>query len=145
LVGEFQCSFKPEDVLIAIYAEIEQLRKDGGFIEDTVPLVAKASGIVSVNGNWTCFTCLSECPTYILPCEGKQHSICERCAFRFSIDRGRSQSTLFLKSCPLSCKFIARVPWQIRVKPPTAGVRLLSLDGTLTQVAMIDKFKLTHL
>jgi hypothetical protein len=129
LVGEFQCSLKPESVLNALYAEIERLRTAGGFVEDTVPLVAKASGVANVNGNRTCFTCLSECPEYILPCEQKQHAICENCAFRFSLDRGRSQSTLFLKSCPLGCQFRNGKPWQIRLKPPTAGVRILSLDG----------------
>jgi hypothetical protein len=129
LVGEFQCSFNPEEVLIALYTEIERLRTDGGYLDDTVPLVSKASGVVNVNGNRTCFTCLSECPVYILPCEGKQHSICETCAFRFSSDRGRSQSTLFLKCCPFGCQFRNAKPWQIRLKPRTAGVRMLSLDG----------------
>ena len=129
LVGEFKCSLKPQEILDALYSEIECLRTAGGFVEDTVPLVSKASGVIAINGNRTCFTCLSECPQYILPCAKIQHSICENCAFRFSFDRGRSQCTLFLRSCPLGCQFRNEKPWQIRLKPPTAGVRMLSLDG----------------
>ncbi|KAH7382108.1 hypothetical protein BKA64DRAFT_713345 [Cadophora sp. MPI-SDFR-AT-0126] len=129
LVGEFKCSLKPEDVLNATYSEIQRLRAAECLVEDTVPLVAKASGVIKINGNQTCFTCLSACPEYILPCAQVQHAICEDCAYRFSYDRGRSQCTLFLKSCPLGCQFRNGKPWQIRLKPPTAGVRMLSLDG----------------
>ena len=129
LVGEFQCSFKPEEVILALYAELTRLLREGGEVETAISLVAKASGVTNVSSNRTCFTCLSQCPVFILPCEQVQHTICEDCAMRFSYSTSRSQSTLFLQRCPLGCQFKNGKPWQSRVKPPSAGVRLLSLDG----------------
>lgn len=128
-VGDFQCSFKPEKVILDLYAEITRLLRQGGEVETVISIVAKASGVTNVSSNRTCFTCLSQCPVFILPCEQVQHPICEKCAMRFSYSPDRSQSTLFLQRCPLGCQFKGGRSWQSRVKPPSAGVRLLSLDG----------------
>jgi hypothetical protein len=43
LVGNLQCSFKPEDVIITLHADMERLINAEGSIEDTVPLVTRAS------------------------------------------------------------------------------------------------------
>ena len=130
LIGEFQCSFDPEMVIIELYSQINTLLNADDDIEMAISLVAKASSVASVSSNRTCFTCLSQCPVYILPCENVHaHTICEKCALRFTDSEGRSQSTLSLHSCPLGCQFRQGKPWYSRVKAPTAGVRLLSLDG----------------
>lgn len=129
LAGEFQCSFKPDDVLLALYPEITRLLEEVVDMRSTFSQVAKTSGVTSIASNRTCFTCLSRCPVYILPCQSLQHTICEQCAHKFSHDYGQGKSSILLKQCPLGCQFETRKPWLIRVKPPLAGVRLLSLDG----------------
>ena len=128
-VSEFKCSFKPGEVIDELYEKVDEVLREGVGHKTTMSLIAKACGISSLNSNWTCFTCLSQCPVYILPCEQVQHTICEKCAIRFSNNDHRSQSTLLLESCPLGCQFKEKKPWYGRVKPPCAGVRLLSLDG----------------
>jgi ferredoxin len=127
LVGGFLCTWEPERVMKAIYAEICRQRSEE--IAIIFPKVAESSGVRYVRSNRTCFTCLSECPVYILPCEHVQHTICTTCATRFNHDIGRSQATLCLQRCPLGCNFREGRPWHSRIKPPTAGVRVLSLDG----------------
>lgn len=127
LVGGFLCTWEPERVIKSLYAEI--CRQEGREIATTFPNAAKSSGVRCVRSNRTCFTCLSECPVYILPCKDVQHTICTRCATRFNHDIGRSQATLCLQRCPLGCSFKEGRPWHSRIKPPAAGVRILSLDG----------------
>ena len=129
LVGQFECSFDPEKAITELYSQITRLMSNEINVETTLSLVAKASGVTSISSNRTCFTCLSNCPVYILPCENVQHTICEGCAIRFTDQRGRSQSTLLLQNCPLGCAFKKGTPWYSRTKAPAAGVRLLSLDG----------------
>lgn len=127
LVGAFHCTWNPEEMIKALYAEICQ--QEGGESGITFLDTAKRSGVCNVRSNRTCFTCLAECPVYILPCEYVQHTICARCATRFNHSFGRSQATLCLLHCPLGCRFQGGKPWHNRIKPATAGVRILSLDG----------------
>ena len=129
LVGEFQTSFEPGKIMEEIYSEISRLLQKGDNIEMATTLVAKASGVTLVSSNWTCFACLSQCPVHMLPCDGTQHAICEQCAVRFTDKLHHSQSTVVLKRCPLGCYFKKGSEWRSRIKPPSAGVRLLSLDG----------------
>ena len=127
LTGEFLCTWDPERLIKNLYAEICQ--QEGREIGIAFPDAAKRSGVRSVRSNRSCFTCLSECPVYILPCEHIQHTVCGKCAVRFNYSVGRSQATLCLKRCPLGCRFRDGKPWHNRIKPSTAGVRILSLDG----------------
>lgn len=127
LVGEFHCTWEPEKLIKKLYAEI--CRQENGEIGTTFPSAARRSGVLNVRSNRTCFTCLSQCPVYILPCEHIKHTICEQCVVRFNYDVRRSQATLCLKHCPLGCRFRGETPWHHRMKPSTAGVRILSLDG----------------
>ena len=127
LTGEFLCTWDPERSIKNLYAEIR--RQEGREIGTTFQIAAKRSRVRSVRSNRSCFTCLSQCPVYILPCEYVQHTICGNCAVLFNYSVGRSQATLCLKSCPLGCRFRDGQPWHGRIKPPTAGVRILSLDG----------------
>ena len=127
LVGEFYCTWDPERLIKVLFAQICQ--QYGREVAITFPNAAKGSGVRNIRSNWTCFTCLLECPVYILPCEYVQHTICERCAMKFNYNVGRSQATLCLKRCPLGCRFKERKPWHNKVKPSAAGARILSLDG----------------
>lgn len=127
LVGAFHCDWDPEGLIQSLYAEIRQ--QEDREVETTFPDTAKRSGVRSVRSNWTCFTCLAECPVYILPCEQIQHTICAGCAIKFNHSHARSQATLCLLRCPLGCRFKGERPWHNRLKPATAGARILSLDG----------------
>ena len=73
----------------------------------------------------TCFSCLRELPEHPLPCG---HVLCAPCVEAYGI---RCDKTLIrMKACPLhvyETQWLS--PWQIRVKPLYAGVRILSLDG----------------
>ena len=127
LVGEFQCTWDPDTFTKHLYAEIDH--QEGCDIWTSFPVVGKRTGVSSIRSNRTCFTCLSECPVYILPCEHVQHTICQRCAIMFKYSPDRSQATLSLQGCPLGCRFKGGRPWHSRIKPSRAGVRILSLDG----------------
>ena len=74
----------------------------------------------------TCFSCLYFVPVHNLYCG---HIICERCLVNHSeaISGGRREITV----CPLCCNVYDPwpIPWIITSKPPTAGLRILSLDG----------------
>jgi len=129
LEGEFEPTLDPDPVLDTLQSKITQYID----CEDKGELgwLAKESGVDEVTSNTTCFTCLSHSPRYILPCDNKlQHLICEECAIRFSSDF--SQGTLIIDRCPLGCDLADGKPWKIRLKPPTAGARLLALDGYAT-------------
>jgi hypothetical protein len=127
-IGEFKCTFNPESVLDTLQSEVDRYLRTGDFLNG-LALVATASSVSKINSNRTCFACLSQCPVYILPCEQVQHTICEKCAIGFSSSTQLGNSTLCLESCPLCCHFVNAQPWRTRVRPPTAGVRLLALDG----------------
>ena len=130
LVGEFECSFESGKVIEGLFREVSRLIKRNDDVEVATTLVAKASGVTSISSNRTCFPCLSQCPVYILPCEeGVGHTICEKCAIRFSERGQQTQSSVKLQRCPLGCYFKHGREWQMRVKPRAAGVRLLALDG----------------
>ena len=126
-VGEFKCSFEPKSTLDSLYHEIKQILRSGQAIEK-LSLTAQASGVSSISSNRTCFSCLSNSPSYILPCVPLQHSICEECLKRFDTSGQHVGSTASLNHCPLTCRF-AFFPWSIRLKPRAAGVRVLKLDG----------------
>jgi hypothetical protein len=72
----------------------------------------------------TCLCCLSRNPERGLPCG---HTLCEKCIEIFGRKVDHYQNIFLLSACPLcgmdAGGFIANM------KPPTAGVRLLSVDG----------------
>jgi RING-type zinc-finger len=78
----------------------------------------------------TCLLCLCYSPQYILPCG---HSFCENCVKDFGQREGNNQqSTTFVhNSCVLCLNSLqtAQRPWKISLRPKSAGVRILSLDG----------------
>lgn len=72
-----------------------------------------------------CFGCLREYPEYPLRCG---HVLCAICIDSYS--QTRSSGRILLESCPLHKKDTRWLdPWQIKVKPQLAGLRVLTLDG----------------
>lgn len=80
----------------------------------------------------TCYGCLCCSPQYVLPCG---HGFCEECVRDFGQreDQGSSSTFYIHENCML-CGIeagdpIKGWPWKIYLKPKSAGVRLLSLEG----------------
>ncbi|KAI0902824.1 hypothetical protein F4823DRAFT_629883 [Ustulina deusta] len=125
-VGAFQSSYDPEAFSERLWAEVTRLRTRRDAMDQLAPAAVSCS-VASITGQRTCLACLSNTPTNMLPCLPKQHCVCEDCIRRYSRQYGGS-STISITSCPLGCS-LTKTPWTIRVKPPTAGARILSLDG----------------
>lgn len=71
----------------------------------------------------TCSFCLILTPLYPLLCG---HTICQECLECFAKKVGYN---LKLSECPLHADHEWAPPWTVTLKPPTAGLRILSLDG----------------
>lgn len=72
--------------------------------------------------NQTCLPCLRRKPEYVLSCG---HSVCDTCVRIFGRPVLGAEYTYKLESCPLCSS-----GWlTAALKPPTAGVRILSVDG----------------
>ena len=71
-----------------------------------------------------CLSCLFEKPQHALRCG---HAICDACAQRRGRRRYKQEYAYLLTSCPFCGASIGQQ--QITLKPPTAGVRILSLDA----------------
>ena len=75
-----------------------------------------------VQSNQTCLPCLRRKPEYVLSCG---HSVCDTCVRIFGSPVMGSEYTYEITSCPLCLS-----GWvTVALKPPTAGVRILSIDG----------------
>ncbi|KAI5801210.1 hypothetical protein EDC01DRAFT_647235 [Geopyxis carbonaria] len=84
----------------------------------------------------TCFMCLMAIPDCSLPCG---HTLCETCIRRYGEHDEHDSHTVSFMRCPLGCDnelrpnqnsdTNAKFWWSIHLKPPTAGVRILALDG----------------
>lgn len=73
----------------------------------------------------TCLSCLMGIPEYALPCG---HVLCHQCAM--SSGQEHESNVLTFEECPLHPdEVLSKTPWSIYLKPPFAGVRILSLDG----------------
>ncbi|EWY81854.1 hypothetical protein FOYG_16063 [Fusarium oxysporum NRRL 32931] len=73
----------------------------------------------------TCLACLRELPEHALPCG---HILCNPCVLAHG--KKISLTAIVLEKCPLHyTETFWEPPWQINVKPPHAGVRILCLDG----------------
>jgi hypothetical protein len=133
LVGDFQCAFNKEAIVIATDQGIRRLLRKVDGLQAHLAKCAQDSGVTAISSYITCYVCLKRCPIFILPCQDVQHAFCQICLKRFHHETGRSESTLFLRACPLGCRFKNGTPWHIRVKSSLAGARVLSLDGWVSQ------------
>lgn len=71
----------------------------------------------------TCFACLARKPEHTLRCG---HTLCDACIVIHGTAPTATPWTLTIKTCPLCNLGSNNV---IKLKPPTAGVRVLSIDG----------------
>jgi hypothetical protein len=71
----------------------------------------------------SCLACLQRRPEYKYPCN---HMVCGDCCVDLGRRGDRDRDLFTFTNCPF-CKLTCSI--QIRVKPATAGVRLLSIDG----------------
>lgn len=74
----------------------------------------------------TCFSCLMAPAEHSIPCG---HIFCTPCMKVYGTMRGKSRVDLM--QCPLwhSEKKQWNPPWPINLKPASAGIRILTLDG----------------
>lgn len=77
----------------------------------------------SLFSHQTCFCCLTSSPAYKLLCG---HIICRLCFEDYSEKREEPSFCRVIEKCPL-CG--SSGPLKFEMKPPTAGLRILCLDG----------------
>jgi hypothetical protein len=77
----------------------------------------------SFKSSRTCLLCLRRAPEHVLRCG---HSICDTCTRIFGVKEDGMEYSYRFTRC-LLCD--TRAFLKIRIKPPTAGSRLLVLDG----------------
>lgn len=70
-----------------------------------------------------CVSCLTGPPQHVLRCG---HTLCDLCVRRFANVVAGEESCYFLETCAI-CK--TRAGLTIHLKPATAGVRMLNIDG----------------
>ena len=94
----------------------------------------------------TCLFCLRRKPEHVLTCE---HTICDICVVIFGTSLNGKQHQYRIDSCPL-CLSKGRLV--ARLKPKTAGVRILCVDGggvrgvvPLEYLALLQKLLGSHL
>jgi hypothetical protein len=77
-----------------------------------------------LKSNLTCLFCLASAPEPpVLPCG---HAVCEKCILRCAKSIPHLEFHFHLEKCHI-CQVAVDVT--VKVKPPTAGIRLLSIDG----------------
>lgn len=73
----------------------------------------------------TCFCCLFEPPEHPLPCG---HVLCTPCLIAFGKRVGKT--VVEMTGCPMETLIRPRKQaWKVLLKPPAAGLRILTLDG----------------
>ncbi|EXK77612.1 hypothetical protein FOQG_17687 [Fusarium oxysporum f. sp. raphani 54005] len=125
-VGLYQSSYDPDCFIDQLWEELSSIRNRAQATEKLAS-AATACGVTGVTTQRTCLSCLSNTPTNMLPCIPQQHGVCEDCIKRYNPITGE-ESLIRMSSCPLGCS-LTNAPWTIRVKPQTAGARILALDG----------------
>lgn len=121
-----KCSWHPDRFVARLREEIARSQQDGQVMKRLTDL-AKTIRLTELQSQRTCFSCLSNCPTNMLPCQRFQHGICQACLERFAGQKNGG-SIFVVHNCPLGCA-LRTGTWSIRVKPKAAGPRVLALDG----------------
>ncbi|KAL8723905.1 MAG: hypothetical protein Q9181_007090 [Wetmoreana brouardii] len=84
------------------------------------------AGAASFISHSTCFSCLFEPPEHALPCG---HVLCTPCLRAYG--RATEKYVVELDGCPIeSLSKPQNQPWKVVMKPPDAGIRVLTLDAT---------------
>ncbi|KAH7141535.1 hypothetical protein B0J13DRAFT_556977 [Dactylonectria estremocensis] len=137
------CTWDPERFHNIVWRELRRLTTKTAARRRLTVLGAETE-ISDVKSQRTCLMCLSHCPSNMLPCRGGGHGICEDCVRRFA-DQFDFSPVLELEECPLGCSFTTG-SWSVRVKPKTAGPRVLALDGgggvrAIVQLAILNQIE----
>ena len=77
----------------------------------------------TLRSTWTCFFCLFRCAEHRLSCG---HSMCDSCVNSLGHQVLTSEDLFRVSYCYLCCAATSLVA---KIKPPTAGVRMLAIDG----------------
>lgn len=77
-----------------------------------------------LHSNRCCLYCLMARPEHVLGCN---HALCDRCVRRFGTRASRLEHVFQIGRCHY-CDWNKK-PLIVELKPPTAGVRILSVDG----------------
>ena len=78
------------------------------------------------NSHTACFCCLFELPEHALPCG---HILCTSCVKAYGYQVPGS-TVVEMSDCPIEGSTVRRYQsWKIHLKPNTAGIRILCLDG----------------
>lgn len=119
-----------EVILKALLAEMEVLHGrlvDGGTTSALMHLEAlRAAALHTHQSNTVCLCCHLRKPEHPMDCG---HAMCQTCVRTFGriVTTGIAPTDSWrLPSCPI-CG--TRLIMPIRIKPPTAGIRVLSVDG----------------
>jgi hypothetical protein len=96
------------------------------------------NGISVFVSHRSCFCCLTSIPAHKLFCG---HVICQACLEDYS-SKGDHFCCLVLRACPLCAS--NRGPSKFEIKPPTAGLRILCLDGWVTCAQWVHLIRPDH-
>ncbi|KAL8726779.1 MAG: hypothetical protein Q9181_005928 [Wetmoreana brouardii] len=84
------------------------------------------AGAQSFISHSTCFSCLFEPPEHALPCG---HVLCTPCLRAYG--RAVEKYVVEIDGCPIeSLSGPRNQVWKVAMKPPDAGIRVLTIDGT---------------
>jgi hypothetical protein len=136
LQQEFQCNvyFRLEELL-----ELLNTKKSKGGKEDSLAAEIHRDDVMAwfyrhvssgrktekYNSHSVCFCCLSEPPEHALPCG---HVLCTDCVKTYGERRNKIE--IEMQGCPLETTSTQLYQsWRIYLKPESAAVRVLTLDG----------------
>ncbi|KAM7188967.1 hypothetical protein V8F33_010301 [Rhypophila sp. PSN 637] len=139
VVGQHECSYGSYVGVFrdSLWSSIYLFSQGGQDVRGTLVSYARSLGINRLESQRTCLSCLSNCPTNVLPCDHRrqryvnsrrQHAVCEDCIRWHTAPPQSAGCVIAVESCPLGCQF-REPPWMIRVKPIEAQSRILVLDG----------------
>lgn len=91
----------------------------------------------AVRSNVFCAVCITRRPEHVFKC---RHAICDMCAKQFGVPRMAEEYAYVFSDC-ICCGAAADL--LIRLKPPTAGLRILGMDGGgLRGIISLEFFRL---
>jgi hypothetical protein len=127
-LAELQADLKRvEDASADLENPLISIRKQ--HMENIVRFFYAVGGASNFTSHATCLCCLMRSPEHALRCG---HVLCSSCIKSFGVVE---KATIEMQYCPLH-PFDTKWerPWKIRMKPDFAGIRVLSLDGSVSFV-----------
>jgi len=129
--GEFTATFNPPLFADMILQHLEEMEAPYNAHVHSKMLRSVGNWLLQISTHRSCLSCLSDNPEHILSCH---HVLCNKCAYEFTLASvgtvAIGSNYLKINSCPFGCsRKKGEWPWSVSVKPSSAGVRVLSLDG----------------